>query len=270
MNANANQPRTRAFTLIELLVVIAITAILASLLLPALARAKAAAQSAKCTSNLRQLGIAMTLFVGDFDGYPHFFGFADSPETAAKSDRSGGPEFRNWDDALKEYSMKVMMGAEGEVGPRETIFFCPAARRRWLGGDLDVFTGRYGYNAAGSQEVFAEGHFGLGGKLEWGSRGALTRESEVQAPSDMYAIGDNFPHPSGNIGFQLRPILLTNDWPQFVAGVQPRTLHRGAVNALLADGHVEAPKLQRLCRPATDSDRRRWNRDGEPHPEVWK
>jgi len=260
MNANANQPRTRAFTLIELLVVIAIIAILASLLLPALARAKAAAQSAKCQSNLRQLGIAMTLFVGDFDAYPHFKGFADLP----------GPELRNWDDALKEYSMKLMMGAEGEVGPRETIFFCPAARRRWLGGDLDITTGRYGYNAAGSQELFAEGHFGLGGKPESNSREGLTRESEVQAPSDMYAIGDHFFHPGANFGFHLRPVLLANDWPQFVAGVQPRTLHRGAVNVLLADGHIEAPKLQRVYRPATDSDRRRWNRDGEPHPEVWK
>jgi hypothetical protein len=105
----------------------------------------------------------MTLFVGDFDGYPHFFGFADSP--AIVNYQSSGPEWHNWDDALKEYSMKVMLGFEGEVGPRETIFFCPAARRRSLGGDLDVFTGRYGYNAAGSQEVFAEGHFGLGGKL---------------------------------------------------------------------------------------------------------
>ncbi|MFQ6097781.1 MAG: DUF1559 domain-containing protein [Armatimonadota bacterium] len=66
--------RRRGFTLIELLVVIAIIAILAAILFPVFARAKAKAKQASCMSNMKQLGLAFMMYLSDYDScYPSVY-----------------------------------------------------------------------------------------------------------------------------------------------------------------------------------------------------
>lgn len=94
----------RAFTLIELLVVIAIIAILAAILFPVFAQAKAAAKKTGCLSNQRQLGIALTMYRDESDGMNFFFGHAVDVSRLAPLTPLGATRENRWWNQIQPFT----------------------------------------------------------------------------------------------------------------------------------------------------------------------
>jgi prepilin-type N-terminal cleavage/methylation domain-containing protein/prepilin-type processing-associated H-X9-DG protein len=242
---------SKAFTLLELLVVIAVIAILASLLLPALSKSKAAALSVKCKSNLHQIGLSFRLYIDDYSKYPVLWSGTIPAYAGATS---------HWDSFLLPYVSRCAV-----------VFWCPAngQSNQWTNSILVNLS--YGYNAAGTADYLSlrnKPSLGLGGDTANGDPALPVSEERILVPADMIAVGDYPPAyhpPRGQPGNpQDGDIVGALDDPDDALDGR----HNHGANVVFCDGHVEYANTNKSMEP-TEPARKRWNNDHEPHPETW-
>ncbi len=263
------------FTLIELLVVIAIIAILAAMLLPALARAKAQALRIQCVNNLKQAGLGIAMFTTEHnDMYP-----------PAGFHASGGQT--SWDSYINQYIGGKLSWEDLTLGVLYTdttpkILKCPADRGEkvdWMGGSSPWFGIRtYAMVSAGKswsvdiQVSTAGGSYPMptpttGVGLYWyddsiarpdpdapSFKSTVVRDPAgslmlVEEPNKQGAAGNEWPcvsiGPSGGGAWSDLYQIDPSAAPPQNQGKALYTAHGSRFNYVFLDGHIESLRIER-------------------------
>jgi prepilin-type N-terminal cleavage/methylation domain-containing protein/prepilin-type processing-associated H-X9-DG protein len=227
------------FTLIELLVVVAILAILAGLLLPALAAAKAKARAIACLNNERQLALAWRLYADDSsDVLPYNYGAVEIRLAVAQG------RFVNWTSSVMSWELdpdntNTVLLTTGGLGPYTggafRIYRCPSdavvsdlqagvgwtTRVRSL--SMNAMVGDAGYYSRSGTNV-NNPHYQQFFKL-----------GQIQAPSQVFVFIEEHPD-SINDGY------FVDKDDSYQWNDLPAAWHGGRANLSFADGHLEAHK----------------------------
>jgi prepilin-type N-terminal cleavage/methylation domain-containing protein/prepilin-type processing-associated H-X9-DG protein len=228
--------RGQGFTLIELLVVIAIIAILASLLLPALARVRGKGRSISCLNNEKQLSLACQLYADDFsDRLPYNLGAAEIKQKVSQQ------QYLNWSSSVMSWELdadntNTMQLTEGGLGPYVNraahVYRCPSesvvsdiqAAAGWTTRvrslSMNAMIGNAGYYSRSGANVNNPYYR------------QFFKTAQMPQPSQIFVFTEEHPD-SINDGYFL-------DKPNVTQWIDlPASYHSGGANLSYGDGHVE-------------------------------